>query len=233
MTTQMVFKRHELKYLMNSQQYIALQKIMQEHMSIDEFGKHCINNVYYDTTDYLLIRRSIEKPCYKEKLRIRSYGENSENVFVEVKKKYDGIVYKRRISMPRKQAYDFLSNNAVLEEKSQISKEIEYFVNHYQTLKPMIAINYKREAYYGLQDSDFRMTFDTDICMKELKEQNSKCIVSNDTVLLEIKTGMGIPMWLLDFFAQNQIYKTSFSKYGKAYEQFILPKLKGELIYVA
>ncbi|MFI3213917.1 MAG: polyphosphate polymerase domain-containing protein [Eubacteriales bacterium] len=231
MSAQMVFKRYELKYLLNIEQYRALKEIMKAHMALDQFGKHTINNIYFDTDNYLLIRRSLEKPCYKEKLRVRSYGSTNADskVFVELKKKYDGVVYKRRLDLQEKEALDFLVRDIPLEQPSQISKEVQYFMKYYGTLVPKVYLSYEREAFYGLVNSDFRMTFDQNIRMKEYTELESKDksveeILSKEQILLEVKTGMGIPTWLLNFFSENQIYKTSFSKYGRAYEQFLLPK---------
>lgn len=233
MTTQTVFKRYELKYLFTQSQYLSLLNIMKQHMTQDNFGRHTINNVYFDSPDFLLIRRSLEKPCYKEKLRVRSYGKNSENVFIELKKKYDGVVYKRRLELPRKEAYDFLLNDIPLTNQTQISKEIAYFLKCYGNLSPALLLSYEREAFYGNQNNDFRMTFDHNIRIKETTSKYYENIQSDQLVLLEVKTGMGIPSWLLDFFSQNQIFKTSFSKYGIAYQKFLLPKTLGGKEYVA
>lgn len=233
MKSQMVFKRYEMKYILSESQYNALKQTMKEHMQLDDYGKHNIFNTYFDTDEYLLIRRSIEKPCYKEKLRVRTYGKKAEKVFVEVKKKFKGIVYKRRLSLTKKQADDFLVKREKIENECQISREIDYFMEFYKGIKPKIDIDYMREAYFGIQDNDFRMTFDTEIKMREIETEKSEFVTSKDTVLLEIKTSMGIPSWLLDFLSENQIFKTSFSKYGNAYTQFVLPKIKGGTIDVA
>lgn len=232
MKAQMVFKRYELKYLLTIEEYLCLRETMKQYMELDQFGRHTIHNVYYDTKDFLLIRRSIEKPCYKEKLRVRSYGNGTaeSKVFVELKKKYDGVVYKRRLELKKKEAFDFLSGKAPLEEQTQISKEVDYFMKFYKNLEPMVYLSYEREAFFGKEDPDFRMTFDHNIRMKEWAEHDNEKVKSNkivkeNMVLLEIKTGMGIPVWLVDFFSKYQIYKTSFSKYGTAYQKFLLPKI--------
>ncbi|WP_317855826.1 polyphosphate polymerase domain-containing protein [Chakrabartyella piscis] len=234
MSTTMVFKRYELKYLLTEDQYRELQQVMAEHMQIDEYGKNTIRNIYFDTPDFLLIRRSIERPCYKEKLRVRSYGNFNENsnVFVEMKKKYEGVVYKRRLTLSQKEAFGFLVDHTPLAEETQIAKELAYFMEHYGSLQPAIALHYEREAYFGLEDHDFRMTFDQDIRINtdNISLGNKGVftpILNPNMVLLEVKTGMGIPAWLLSFFSEHKIYKTSFSKYGTAYQKFVLPKMKG------
>lgn len=240
MSTTMVFKRYELKYLLTEEQYRMLQEAMAAHMQIDEYGKNTIRNIYFDTPDYLLIRRSLEKPLYKEKLRVRSYGDFTDrsSVFVEMKKKYEGVVYKRRLTLSQKEAFGFLVDHTPLEEETQIAKELFYFMERYGSLQPAMALHYEREAYYGLEDGDFRMTFDHDI---RINTENVSLgnegvftpILNPNMVLLEVKTGMGIPAWLLTFFSENKIYKTSFSKYGTAYQKFVLPKVKGGHNYVA
>ena len=102
MANQMVFKRYEIKYLMTHSQRDAVLEAMEPYMSMDAYGHSSIRNIYYDTPDFRLIRESLDKPVYKEKLRVRSYGPASagDEVFVELKKKVQGVVYKRRIAMP-------------------------------------------------------------------------------------------------------------------------------------
>ncbi len=240
MKTEMVFKRHELKYLMSTFQYQALLQTMKGHMEMDVYGRHAIHNIYFDTPDYLLIRRSLEKPCYKEKLRVRSYGDftNSSSVFVELKKKYRGIVYKRRLTLPQQEAFDFLNDKKPLSQPCQIGREVSYFMDHYGNLAPAAALHYEREAFFGVEDADFRMTFDHNIKIGTSNvslscQPTDVPILPGDTVLLEVKTAMGIPQWLLDFFGTQQIFKTSFSKYGAGYQQYLLPRLTGGIHHVA
>lgn len=240
MSTAMVFKRYELKYFLTTKQYNELKLAMDNHMKMDMYGRHTINNIYFDTPDFLLIRRSIEKPCYKEKLRVRCYGKFTPDstVFVEMKKKFDGVVYKRRLILPQNEAFDFLIDSKPLEKQTQIAKELSYFMEHYETLAPAIVLSYDREAYFGLENPDFRMTFDHDIRINTSDihfgtDSEFTRILSDDVVLLEVKTGMGIPLWLSDFFSAHHIYKTSFSKYGTSYQKFLLPKLKEAHFHVA
>lgn len=235
-----VFKRYEIKYFLTNEQYKNLKNIMQEHMEMDEYGLNTINNIYFDTPDYRLIRKSIEKPCYKEKLRVRSYGKLTKKtkVFVEMKKKYNGVVYKRRLTLPQDEAFDFLLEGKPLEEQCQIAKELSYFMKLYGNLEPAIALVYDREAFFGKVDEDFRITFDHNVRVKleniDLSDNGEfKKVLDEDLVLLEVKTSMGMPAWLLEFFSANHIYKTSFSKYGTAYKKFLLPKLTGGVDHVA
>ncbi len=228
MTAQTVFKRYELKFMLTTKQYELLKVALADHMAQDQFGRHTIHNVYFDTEDYLLIRRSLEKPCYKEKLRVRSYGKDSGQVFVELKKKFDGVVYKRRMELPKTIAFDFLTKGKPLAKPTQISREIRYFMEHYQGLKPMMYLDYEREAYYDRAGGELRLTFDHNI-----RQGNGLPVLSAGQVLLEVKTAMGLPSWLLEFFSGQKIYKTSFSKYGTAYEKYQLSKWMGGTTDVA
>lgn len=226
-----VFERYELKYCISNTQYLDLLNIMRKHMKQDSFKKHTISNIYFDTPDYLLIRRSLEKPAYKEKLRVRGYGEfnSCENVFIELKKKYNGIVYKRRLKLAKKDALDFLINNNSLENSSQTINELKYFLDFYKNLSPAIFLTYEREAFFGVLDKDFRMTFDHNIRFKKNISDNDQFILDNDNIILEVKTGLGLPTWLLDFFSKEQILKTSFSKYGTAYTNFLITETEGAI----
>ena len=99
--TQEIFKRYEKKYMLTQKQHDALIPVLERRMKADHYGEHTISNIYFDTRDYELVRKSIEKPEYKEKLRLRAYGKVTDNgvVYAELKKKFDGGVYKRRIPM--------------------------------------------------------------------------------------------------------------------------------------
>lgn len=228
-----VFKRYELKYVLSLDQYNELKEIMKNFMDEDEFGVSTINNVYFDTPSYLLIRNSIEKTGFKEKLRVRSYGTITKDskVFIEMKRKCNGLVYKRRLAVPYEEGYNFLVNNKPLLIQNQISRELDYFVNHYNTLLPKMKIDYQREAFFGKEDRSFRITFDYNIKVNRTEFENEvQSIIEDDQVLLEVKISKGYPQWLLDYLNHNHIYKTSFSKYGMAYKKIVLSeKIEGDI----
>lgn len=231
MAVQTVFQRYELKYLLTMAQKETVLKAMQPYMTLDKYGRTTIRNLYYDTDTYLLIRRSIEKPAYKEKLRIRSYSQTDDNsaVFVELKKKYKHVVYKRRISLPYTDATAWLSREKHPAKHTQIANEIDYFLDYYGSLHPTVFLSCERKAYYGNDGSDFRVTFDDNIlCRQEDLSLESEVygtpILPEDKVLMEIKCSGGIPLWMTHVLSEEKIYKTSFSKYGTAYEMLIFPK---------
>ncbi len=239
MSKQMFFKRHEMKYKLTYKEYKYLVDLMKKYMQIDEYKRNKITNIYYDTEDYKVIRNSLEKPKYKEKLRMRMYGDTEINdkVFVELKKKFKGIVYKRRIILDKN---DQIFEIEKINMDNQVLKEIKYFLSLYNEIKPMIHLSYYREAYKGIEDSEFRMTFDFDIKVRNeditfLSSRYDKNILDDDTVILEVKTVSGLPNWLLDFFKENEILQTSFSKYGEAYKKYLIKDFKnyiGRLNYV-
>lgn len=233
MAIQTVFKRYELKYMLTVAQKEAVVRAIGPYMELDRFGRTTIRNIYYDRDDFLLIRRSIEKPIYKEKLRIRSYAQASADspVFVELKKKYASVVYKRRISLPEKQATDWAAGKCDSPLKSQISDEISYFMAHYDPLHPSIFLSYEREAYFCKDGSDLRVTFDDTILCRQTdislcSEVYGTPILPEGKVLMEIKCSGGIPLWMTGVLSAEKIYKTSFSKYGTAYEKLIYPQLQ-------
>lgn len=227
-----VFKRYELKYLITKEQKEKIVKAISPYMQIDKYGRTTIRNIYFDTDNYRLIRRSIEKPTYKEKLRVRSYcrADEKTTVFVELKKKYDNVVYKRRVPIPEQEAMEWLCNRNFTGEQSQISKEIDYFLDFYENLHPAVFLSYEREAYYTKDKSDFRVTFDDNIlCREEDLSLESDAwgipLLDNNKVLMEVKCSGGIPLWMTEILSKEHIYKTSFSKYGTAYSTIIFPKV--------
>lgn len=228
MKFQTVFKRYEFKYLITRQQQQAILSIMEPYMQLDSYGETIIRNIYFDTDNYRLIRRSIERPAYKEKLRIRSYSqaEQYSNVFVELKKKFNSIVYKRRLALPHEHAMNWLLGQSPCPVDTQISREINYFMGFYESLKPTVFLSYRRFAYFLKAGGDFRVTFDDNIlCRQEDLNLSApvygQSILDPDLVLMEIKCSGGIPLWLTSALSSMKIYKTSFSKYGTAYEKLI------------
>lgn len=235
MAYQAVFKRYEIKFLLTAAQKEAILQTMAPYMALDQYGRTTIRNVYFDTDNYRLIRRSIEKPVYKEKLRIRSYrrAEPGDKVFVELKKKYKGVVYKRRISMPEQQAMDWICGGTGAPD-TQIGREVEYFRKHYQSLRPAVFLSYEREAYYSRDGSDLRVTFDDHIYARQDRLSLSQAVggqplLPEGMVLMEVKTPGAIPLWLTKYLTKARIFKTSFSKYGTAYQTMI--RDKGAYIY--
>lgn len=232
------FKRYEIKFLLDPAQTERLLQVMEPYMALDRYGRTTICNIYYDTENYRLARRSVEKPVYKEKLRVRSYGktEPGSPVFVELKKKYNGIVYKRRVSIPERDAVAWLAGGAYAHKQNQISREIDWFLQYYQTLRPVAYLSYERRAYFSRDGGDFRITLDENIlCRRQAlslcEESCGQLVLPRDKVLMEVKTPGSIPLWLTEFLSREKIYKTSFSKYGTAYQTMILPNFKGECIY--
>ncbi len=231
MAFQTVFKRYELKYLLTQLQKETVLAAMEPYMKPDKYGRTTIRNLYYDTDTFLLIRRSIEKPAYKEKLRLRSYerADADSIVFAELKKKYNDVVYKRRISLPNREAMDWLSGKDTPHPQTQIAQEIDYFLSFYGTLHPEVFLSYERVAYYCSDGSDFRVTFDENIlCRQEDLSLESRVygtpILPEGMTLMEIKCSGGIPLWMTQVLTKEKIFKASFSKYGTAYKTLIFPK---------
>ncbi len=223
-----VFQRIEVKYLLDDMQYTELRKRLEGMAEVDSYGKTSILNIYFDTPDYKLIERSLEKPVYKEKLRLRTYGvaDDDTNAFIEIKKKYKGVVYKRRISMPYKKAMEYLVDGKRPEQRSQISDEIDYFLKYYKGIRPAMAISYDRIAMAGIEDPDLRITFDTNIRWRTDKLSLSEGNVGKDILLpgqhlMELKIAGAMSIELAKILDELNIRKTSFSKYGKGYVDYM------------
>lgn len=230
MAYQSIFKRYELKYLLTADQKAAVLAAMAPHMAPDRYGCTTIRNIYFDTDNYRLIRRSLDRPLYKEKLRLRSYrpADDDTPVFVELKKKYNGIVYKRRVSMELSRALDWLEGRQHCPEDTQIIREIDSFMAFYETLRPTVFLSYDRVAYYCEALPDFRVTFDENIlCRREDICLNAGIygtpLLPAGMTLMEIKCAGGVPLWMTKILTQQRIFKTSYSKYGTAYRQMIFP----------
>ncbi len=225
MAVQTVFKRYELKYILSAAQKESVLAAMAGRMRLDGYGRTTIRNLYFDTENYRLIRRSLEKPVYKEKLRIRSYRQIApgEQVFVELKKKYKKVVYKRRLTMPEQEAIEWLCTGKAPMCRTQIEEEIEYFRQFYATLRPVVFLSYEREAFAPLPDTDcadgFRVTFDENILARADRlslsaDVGGRALLAPGQTLMEIKAPGAIPLWMVDALTRAELYKASFSKYG-------------------
>ena len=227
---QQIFERIEKKFMLTGEQFDRLQPVLDRYMSPDKFTNYTICNIYFDTDNFQLIRNSLEKPKYKEKLRLRSYGipTDDQEVYLELKKKYGGIVYKRRIGMKMSEARDYLYNNIRPVSKSdfanvQILKEIDYAKNFYD-LKPKAFIAYDRVAFHGNEDNDLRLTFDMNIRAREddlelTHGDRGDRIIRDNEVLMEVKIPGAMPIWMAETFAKLKINMISFSKYGTYYQK--------------
>ena len=219
-----------------------LFNLIEDKIDCDEYGKSTVSNIYLDTPNFLLIRNSIDAMAYKEKLRIRSYGVPTDDsrVFFEIKKKYKGIVYKRRLSLTCNQVSDYIENG-IRPTDSQIMREIDWCMKIYENPKPKVVLSYEREAFYWKNDKDIRLTFDRNVRyrMNDLSLQKGSSgvrIIPEDSILMEIKTPGSMPIELAEILSLCKIYPSSFSKYGKAYMHYINNIEKnneeGDIVYV-
>ena len=224
---QAVFERHEKKYMLTKSQYLFLDKALQQYMEEDQYGLHCICSLYFDTDNFQLIRHAGEKPVYKEKLRLRSYGVPTpdQTVFIELKKKFKGVTYKRRMPIKYKEAWRYLNYGIKPTERGQIFNEIDWFVYQYHT-RPKVLLFYDRIALFGKEDNDFRITFDFNVRFREDNLDISKGrygtpILDKDITLMEVKTLKAMPQWFSILLSDLKIYPQSFSKYGSVYKNYL------------
>ncbi len=221
---QTVFNRYEKKYLMPDAICRELRLRLRPYMKEDEYGRHTICNLYYDTVNDLLIRRSIEKPVYKEKLRLRSYGipQMDSTVFLEIKKKYEKVVNKRRIQLTLQEAYDFVEQGIYPQKDGQIVREIDFFLRRYP-LERGLYLAYDRVALFGREDREFRVTFDENIRSRRrlMGLENGDAgepLLPEGWHLMETKIMGASPFWFTRILSDLRIYPVSFSKYGNIYK---------------
>ena len=223
-----VMKRYEMKYILSPEQTAYFKKSVEGYMKIDKFGLTSIASLYYDTPNYRLIRTSVEKPPFKEKIRLRSYGIATDDspVFLELKRKAYGIVYKRRVQSTIPLVRRFFDGEGDICAGGQINREITTFRDYYQTLVPACMIIYDRVAYFQ-PDGDLRLTIDhnpryryDDLDLRVSMDGHS--LLRDGYTILEVKVQQAVPLWLSEILTRGKIYKGSFSKYGEAYRQQLL-----------
>ncbi|MBR2605807.1 MAG: polyphosphate polymerase domain-containing protein [Clostridia bacterium] len=245
METTYIFKRIERKYLVDEVTKRRLLQRMQDQLIPDEYGKSTICSLYLDTPDHRIIRNSIDAGAYKEKLRLRSYGtpKDDSTVYLELKKKYQGIVYKRRVSLPLSVAKAYLANGKI-PDYTQIWREIDYAMRFYGWPMPAMVVSYEREAYIWSSDSSFRVTFDSaprarDTALQLERGSAGTLLLPVGQQIMEVKSSGAMPMAFSRMLNECNILPASFSKYGTAYTRSLIPNesiitavTKGAMQYV-
>ncbi len=218
------FKRTEKKYLLSDIQFEQFLEKCESKITEDEYKEFTVNNIYYDNEENLLLRRSIAKPYYKEKLRLRGYNDFENNqLFLEIKKKCDKVVYKRRSNISFEEVDDSLDMRNV---DTQIKKEIDFFIKRYNPI-PKYYIGYRRTAFKAKENHSLRITFDKDITYRldDLDLRSGfygKKLLDKNQVIMEIKTNGSMPLWLVKVLNELKIYPTSYSKVGNIYKKELI-----------
>lgn len=233
--TQLAFKRYEQKYLLSGESFERFRREIDPYIVPDEYFKSTVCSVYYDTLDYMLIRNSIDAPLYKAKLRLRSYNVPKEDgmAFVELKEKFMGLVYKRRVAMSARQAEDYVAGRCPAPLEDQMTREIDWFLQT-NAVEPKVFLSSEREAYDAKENSELRITFDRNIRWRDTELSlcagiHGKDLTPPGQVLMEIKMPESSPLWLARLLSENGIFPTGFSKYGECYSKNLF---NGVLDYV-
>ena len=223
-----IFKRQEKKFVITESQCLSIYNVITQHIPPDPFGKYLVQSLYFDTENWDVIRASIEKPVYKEKLRLRCYGvpEVDSTIYLELKKKYRGMVHKRRIAFPMEELHSKTARDIAAADTSQVGRELDFYMKS-MPVHEKVHISYHREAFED--DSGLRITFDTDIRfrtnMLDYQHPDGGLEVLPDVLMvMEVKTLGGMPLWLAHALSEFDIYPTSFSKYGVGYKKYILQR---------
>lgn len=237
--TKFTFQRYEKKYLLSREKYLALWRELEAQVEPDIFFQSTVCSMYYDWADFRLIRHSLEKPVYKEKLRLRSYNVPGpeDQVFVELKKKFQGVVYKRRVALPAVEAEAWLAGRTPAPDQSQISREIDWFLKT-NPVSPRVLIACDRRAYVAREDKELRITFDSSIRWRETElsltaGDQGKELLADGQVLMEIKLPEAAPLWLAGLLSRLEIFPQGFSKYGQCYEKELAEKYFDGVMVIA
>lgn len=222
MSIQTTFQRQERKYVLDRQRYESMKQFLQSYMQEDVHGKSTICNIYYDTLHYILDTESLQKPPYKEKFRIRSYGvpEEDSMVYLEIKKKWNNIAHKQRMGLPYIDAMKYLQYDITPQHRGQIEAEIAYFIQSYQ-LVPKVFLAYEREPLQAILEEDIRITFDHNIRIRYhdlnlASGDYGNLLFEEERILMEIKIVDAYPLWLSDELSIQQIFPISFQNTGQS-----------------
>lgn len=235
---QEVFKRYELKYIINEETKFKLLNALEGRITADvhgdENGFYNINNLYFDSDSRIFLSETVNKKRFRQKLRLRAYNDVDldSNVFLEIKKKHKGVVSKRRTLLKLDSAYDFLKLNDKIDDYGmykpsnvQILREVEFLKNYFE-LKPKVIVSYDRQAFQGVIEDDLRITFDSNLRRRWVdlvveKGPWGDLFLDRNQYILEVKVNNRVPLWLARILNELQCYQQSFSKYTSCYEDAI------------
>ncbi len=225
------FARVETKYLMPLGRLAELESgLRRQGFERMDFGSPMVRSLYWDTPDHALIRASLDRPAYKEKLRLRAYGEpgTADRSYVEIKKKYNGVVFKRRTELPLREAMDGLLSGRLPGEAGQIGREVLWMLRRWG-LRPAAVIACNRDAWFCREDPGLRVTVDRDLSFRDwafdLNDPSPGLpLLPADRRLVEIKASGAFPLWLVRLLNGSGAERTRFSKYGTAYRRYIHPE---------
>lgn len=236
------FARKEVKYKLSGTQTAAAKREAEKHLALGPFGTSTISSLYFDTPEHAMIARSLEKPIYKEKLRLRWYSgstmEDASAVFLEMKKKFKGIVYKRRVQVSAESAMRLVadcrqpgaiecmpSETASEQTQHQIAREIEALIKRWPGLQPSALIRCDRKAFEEEGELGLRVTFDEKLTGQSLIGAHCSPIALLDSgSIMEIKAHGAYPTWLIELLSAQRAYPSSFSKYGEFYKKQAIPR---------
>ena len=222
------FQRHEKKFLLTPEQYRAILPLLAERMEEDRYGEYTICSLYYDTPAFDLIRASVQKPPYKEKFRLRSYGVpgKDDRIFGEIKKKFDGVVYKRRVAATPGEMARFLAGGELPHESPQIQRELHWFLRCHP-ISPRVFIGYDRTALAGREDLELRITFDRNLRWRDhqldlMAGDHGAPVLPEERVVMEAKLPQAAPLWLVRILSQLELRPT---KIGTCYQRHLAQKI--------
>ena len=219
-----IIDRMEQKYFVSFDKYNKLMKLINNKLVKDKYFSERIYNIYFDNDEYEFMTKSLDKPLYKEKVRLRSYEtkDKNSNVFLEIKKKFQGHGNKRRVVINYNEAKDYIDNKIIPNTNKQIMGELDYTFKK-NNLKPKISLTYDRLSYAFKEDESYRVTFDTNIRYSnkkvDLVDLDDEYCLFNDGYIMEVKTLKGYPSWFIKALNELKLYPVSYSKVGEAYKE--------------
>lgn len=227
--------------MITDEQYENIIDKIEEKMVLDEYNEggqlYTIMNLYYDTENDNLVSTGLKREGkYRYKIRLRSYDASYPTAFLEIKKKVDGLVNKRRTLMYIDDVNPFLSEHILVPEsdivKRQVIEEIDVIAKR-ERLYPKVVLCYDRRAFFARnpEDGDLRVTFDTNIRARRYdldlrKGSYGEKILPDGYVLMEVKVDRAVPLWLARLMSENNVRKRRFSKYGTEFSHYIREKRK-------
>lgn len=222
------FYRRELKYLISHTTYEALLEALTPYMKADSFGtdgKYAISSLYFDTPHHSIYWETANQLPIRQKLRLRTYerSEPGGAAFFEIKQKVNNWVHKRRTMLTLAEGYRFVDlwshsePQQIASSNEQVAREIWQFQHQYQ-LKPKVIVRYERHALECLNDPELRITFDRQLTCRSDSllleaDEAEKHFVNPDFVIMEVKAGRSIPLWLSRMLADFGCQRSALSKY--------------------
>lgn len=221
--------RHEIKYYINDSVYHTLRgrlrTVAGAEPNMKEEDGYLISSLYFDDVYHSAMNEKQAGICFRKKYRLRCYNRQDTRINLECKRKYGEYISKDSMAVSRGEYDAMLAGNydVLMEHPDTVGREV-YALHHARLLKPVVAVEYLREAYV-LAQGNVRITFDKEISASVndydmfSEYYEVKKVLEPGIMVLEVKFDDYLPDMIYQILKTAMTNKCAISKYVMCREE--------------